>query len=296
MTKAWNDVSHRLIKIIHAKLNSIRAVTHIDYELSLETRIFRNAYCDEVLSIQAGGWIHQRYEYRDTGILPIAILRAIPYRRRMMFRLIFFRDCETSQRTQSISELTGIPIIIKELENNMKKLIPIVALSFLSATLAGTSCAADVQEKQQELLEKQLEVKEKQKELKQERREESAERVQASNQSMQQVSRASKIIGTNVKNPNGDKLGDIKELVLDPESGQVVYVVVSFGGILGVGDKLFALPWKALHWTRDKEYYVLDVDKSTLKKAPGFDKKHWPDSSKWDQLREEVNEFYQVNP
>ncbi|MDD5320295.1 MAG: PRC-barrel domain-containing protein [Methylococcales bacterium] len=171
----------------------------------------------------------------------------------------------------------------------MKKLIPIVALSFLSATLAGTSCAADVQQKQQTLLEKQ-------KELKHERREESAERVRASNESMQQVSRASKIIGTNVKNPNGDKLGDIKDLVLDPESGQVVYIVVAFGGVLGVGGKLFALPWKALHWTRDKEYYVLDVDKSTLKKAPGFDKKHWPDSSKWDQLREEVKEFYQVNP
>ena len=171
----------------------------------------------------------------------------------------------------------------------MNKFIPILAMSFLSATFIGTSCATDVQEKQQE-------VKEKQKELKKERLEESAECVQATNKSMQQVSRASKIIGTNVKNPDGDKLGDIKELVLDPESGQVVYVVVSFGGILGVGDKLFALPWKALHWTRDKQYYVLDVDKSTLKKAPGFDKKHWPDSSKWDQLREEVKEFYQANP
>jgi sporulation protein YlmC with PRC-barrel domain len=165
----------------------------------------------------------------------------------------------------------------------MKKLILIVTLSFLSAAFVGATCAADVQEKQQE-------AKEKQKELKQERRD------KAANESMQQVSRASKIIGTAVKNSNGDKLGKIKDLVLDPESGQVVYVVVSFGGLLGVGNKLFALPWKALHWTRDKEYYVFDVDKSTLKKAPGFDKKHWPDSSKWDQLREEVKEFYQVNP
>ena len=179
----------------------------------------------------------------------------------------------------------------------MKKLIPILAVSFLSATFGGTSYATDVQEKQQELMEKQQEVKEKQKELKQERKEESVELVQASNKSMQLVSRASKIIGTQVKNSNEDSLGKIKELVLDPESGQVVYAVVSFGGLLGVGDKLFALPWKALHWTRDKEYYVLDVDKTTLKKAPGFDKKHWPDSSnKWDQLNEEINQFYHVNP
>lgn len=179
----------------------------------------------------------------------------------------------------------------------MKTLISIVAVSFLSAAFVGTSLAADVQEKQQELQEKQQEVKEKQKELTHERRKESAERTQASNESMLQVSRASKIIGTRVKNPNGDSLGDIKELVLDPESGQVVYAVVSFGGVLGMGDKLFAVPWKALHWTRDKEYYVLDVDKDTLKKAPGFDKKHWPDSSnKWDQWREELNQFYHVNP
>lgn len=179
----------------------------------------------------------------------------------------------------------------------MKRLIPIVAVPFLSVTLGGAAYATDVQEKQQELIEKQQDVKETQQELQQENLKESVERVQAANESMQQVSRASKIIGTTVKNPKGDKLGDIKELVLDPESGHVVYAVVSFGGVLGMGNKLFAIPWKALHWTRDKEYYVLDLDKDTLKKAPGFDKKHWPDSSsKWDQQREEIEQFYRVTP
>ncbi|MDP3008487.1 MAG: PRC-barrel domain-containing protein [Methylococcales bacterium] len=111
------------------------------------------------------------------------------------------------------------------------------------------------------------------------------------------MSRASKIIGTTVKNANGDDLGDIKELVLNPESGQVVYAVVSYGGVLGLGDKLFAVPWKAMLWTADKEHYVLNVDKAMLKNAPGFDKAHWPDSaSKWDQQREEIEQFYHVNP
>lgn len=179
----------------------------------------------------------------------------------------------------------------------MRRLIPIVAVSFLSVTLGSVVYATDVQEKQQELIEKQQDVQETQQELQQENLKESAERVQASNESMQQVSRASKIIGTTVKNPKDDKLGDIEELVLDPESGHVVYAVVSFGGVLGLGNKLFAIPWKALHWTRDKEYYVLDLDKDTLKKAPGFDKKHWPDSSsKWDQQREEIEQFYRVTP
>lgn len=172
----------------------------------------------------------------------------------------------------------------------MKTLISIIAASFLSAAFVGTACAADVQEKQQE-------VKEKQKELKQERQKESVERSREANQEMQQVSRASKIIGTKVKNPNGENLGDIKELVIDPENGQVVYAVVSFGGVLGMGNKLFAIPWRALHWTRDKEYYVLDLDKDTLKKAPGFDKKHWPENSKkWEEQREALGQFYRVNP
>jgi sporulation protein YlmC with PRC-barrel domain len=179
----------------------------------------------------------------------------------------------------------------------MKKLIPIIAVSLLSMPFLGASYAADVQEKQKELTEKQQEVKETKQELKEEVKKENVEQVKEVNKSMQQVSRASKIIGTAVKDTNGDNLGDIKELVLNPESGQVVYAVVSYGGVLGLGDKLFAVPWKALQWTSDKEHYVLNVDKETLKKAPGFDKAHWPDSANtWDQQREEIEQFYHVKP
>jgi sporulation protein YlmC with PRC-barrel domain len=179
----------------------------------------------------------------------------------------------------------------------MKKLIPIIAVSFLSAGIVGTSYATDVESKQKELVKKQQDVQETKQELKQETKKEANEQVKDFNKSMQQVSRASKIIGTAVKNANGDNLGDIKELVLNPESGQVVYAVVSYGGVLGLGDKLFAVPWKALLWTPDKEHYILNVDKATLKNAPGFDKAHWPDSaSKWDQQREEIDQFYHINP
>lgn len=186
----------------------------------------------------------------------------------------------------------------------MKKLIPIVAVSFLSAAFMSASSAADVQEKQKELVEKQQElgkkqeeVQEKQIELRQESQKASTEHAQEANESMQQVSRASKITGTKVKNTTGDSLGDIKDLVIDPERGEVVYAVVSFGGVMGLGNKLFAIPWRALHWARDKEYYVLDLDKDTLKKAPGFDKKHWPaNSKKWEEQREALGQFYRVAP
>jgi len=179
----------------------------------------------------------------------------------------------------------------------MKQLIPIIAASFIGAAFVGTASAEDIKDKQEKVAEKQQEVKEAQQELKQETKKEAAKQAEASNKTMQQVSRASKIIGASVKTSTGDNLGDIKELVLNPESGQVVYAVVSYGGVMGMGDKLFAVPWKAFTWLRDKEYYTLNVDKATLAKAPGFDKSHWPESSThWDQQREEIHQFYRVAP
>lgn len=179
----------------------------------------------------------------------------------------------------------------------MKKLIPLVAASLLSAAFVSNAYATDAQDKQKEVVEKQQKVIEVQKELAQENQKEAVERAQVANESMQQISRATKIIGTSVKDAKDEKLGNIKELVLNPESGQIAYAVVSFGGVFGVGNKLFAVPWKALHWNRVKEFYILDLDKTALKKAPGFDKKHWPDSAdKWEQQREELNQFYQVKP
>jgi sporulation protein YlmC with PRC-barrel domain len=186
----------------------------------------------------------------------------------------------------------------------MKTLNSMVALSFLGAALVGPVYADEVKDKQKDLLEtqkelnkKQDEVKEKQTELNQANKEVSVERAQEANKSMQQVSRASKITGAKVKNIAGDSLGDINDLVIDPSNGQVVYAVVSFGGLMGMGDKLFAIPWRALHWTSPKDYYVLDLDKETLKKAPGFDKKHWPENSeKWEEQREALGQFYRVTP
>lgn len=82
--------------------------------------------------------------------------------------------------------------------------------------------------------------------------------------------------GTEVKNPAGENLGHLEEIMLDLDSGRVSYTVLSFGGILGIGDKLFAVPWQALAVDQQDEKLVLDVDKERLKEAPGFDKDHWP--------------------
>jgi sporulation protein YlmC with PRC-barrel domain len=94
------------------------------------------------------------------------------------------------------------------------------------------------------------------------------------------VHRASEIAGMSVRNPQGKELGTIKDTVIDVKAGQVKYAALSYGGFLGLGDKLFAVPWDALEHhqdiANDKHYFVLNVDEETLKRAPGFDSDKWP--------------------
>ncbi len=83
--------------------------------------------------------------------------------------------------------------------------------------------------------------------------------------------------GTSVKSPAGDSLGDIKDLMVDLTTGKVAYAVVSFGGLLGIGNKLFAVPLQALKQDAADKSFILDATKDALENAHGFDKDHWPD-------------------
>lgn len=82
--------------------------------------------------------------------------------------------------------------------------------------------------------------------------------------------------GNGVVNPQGEDLGKVEEIMLDIHSGRVAYVVLSFGGFLGLGDKLFAVPWDSLALDTNRQVFVLNVDRETLQNAPGFDKNNWP--------------------
>jgi sporulation protein YlmC with PRC-barrel domain len=88
---------------------------------------------------------------------------------------------------------------------------------------------------------------------------------------------AHSLLGDDVYNRQSESLGAIKEIMIDMRSGRVAYAVMSFGGFLGMGGKLFAVPWAALSLDTKDHRFVLDVDKDRLKDAPGFDKSHWPD-------------------
>lgn len=87
---------------------------------------------------------------------------------------------------------------------------------------------------------------------------------------------ADTLLGNDVYNKDDEDLGDIKEFMIDMDSGKVAYAVLSFGGLMGMGDKLFAVPWAALKLDTLNKRFTLNVPKGALKDAPGFDKDQWP--------------------
>ncbi|MEH8017354.1 PRC-barrel domain-containing protein [Rheinheimera muenzenbergensis] len=87
---------------------------------------------------------------------------------------------------------------------------------------------------------------------------------------------ANTLLGNDVYNHKEESLGDIKEIMLDISSGKVSYAVLSFGTFLGMGEKLFAVPWDALKLDTQNKRFVLAIEKERLSKAPGFDKHKWP--------------------
>jgi hypothetical protein len=87
---------------------------------------------------------------------------------------------------------------------------------------------------------------------------------------------ADTLLGNDVYNLADEKLGTIKEFMIDMASGRITYAVLSYGGFLGLGDRLFAVPWRALILNTKHRRFTLNVDKEVLKDAPGFDKGHWP--------------------
>lgn len=90
------------------------------------------------------------------------------------------------------------------------------------------------------------------------------------------VHRASQVIGTDVRNSQGDDLGRISDIVLDPSMTQVSYAVLSHGGALGMGAKRFAVPWTALQMQGKDQPALLNISKSDLDNQPGFGDQ-WPD-------------------
>lgn len=106
---------------------------------------------------------------------------------------------------------------------------------------------------------------------------------------------ASTLEGDKVVNRQGEDLGEIDEIMLDVPRGRIAYAVMSSGGFLGMGEKLFAIPWSALTLDTDNKCFVLDVDRQRLKDAPGFDKDNWP-SMPDTEFDTRVHSYYGTRP
>jgi uncharacterized protein YrrD len=101
--------------------------------------------------------------------------------------------------------------------------------------------------------------------------------------------------GDKVKNDAGEDLGEITDIMIDVPTGRVAYAVMSVGGFLGIGDKLFAIPWSAMQLDPENKCFRMNIDKTRFEQAPGFDKDHWPTMAdqRW---AEDVHTFYNARP
>ena len=82
-----------------------------------------------------------------------------------------------------------------------------------------------------------------------------------------------------------EDMGNVEDIVIDVLTGRIVYAVLSFGGFLGLGEKLYAVPWKALRYVKEMKVYVLNVNRDEIELGPSFDKGAWPQlTDEWNQL------------
>ncbi|MGE0596851.1 MAG: PRC-barrel domain-containing protein [Hyphomonadaceae bacterium] len=80
--------------------------------------------------------------------------------------------------------------------------------------------------------------------------------------------RAKKVLGTSVKDKSGDKIGTVEDIVLDKQNNSILFAVVGFGGVLGMGEKFHPLPWAVLDYNEDEDAYIVPYTKDELKAAP----------------------------
>ena len=102
---------------------------------------------------------------------------------------------------------------------------------------------------------------------------------------------AETLIGNHVHNLKNEHLGEIKEIMLDMRTGKVAYAVMSSGGVLSLGERLFAVPWEALKLDTVHKRFTMDVEKDRIENAPGFDTDNWPNMAE-QQWANQIHSYY----
>ena len=107
---------------------------------------------------------------------------------------------------------------------------------------------------------------------------------------------ASRVKGTAVYDTNGDKIGHVEDIILDKQSNQIMFAALGFGGVIGIGENYFPVPWSSLNYNEDKGGYIMALSKDTLDKAPNYALKDLVkhDGSLGD-IREKTYSYYKVD-
>jgi sporulation protein YlmC with PRC-barrel domain len=107
---------------------------------------------------------------------------------------------------------------------------------------------------------------------------------------------ASNVKGTAVYNNSGERIGTVEDVVLDKQSNQIMFAALGFGGVLGIGEKYYPVPWSMLDYNDDKGGYIVPLNKDSLKNAPAYDLK---ELTKHDgslgNIRQHAYDYYKVN-
>jgi len=106
---------------------------------------------------------------------------------------------------------------------------------------------------------------------------------------------AATLSGYLVRSLRHEDLGCIEELMVDPSSGTVIYAILSFGGLLGNGGKLYAVPWNALNLDADQRVFFLNVEREQMENSPKFDEENWPDFAD-PEWTERIHRHYGLRP
>ena len=110
---------------------------------------------------------------------------------------------------------------------------------------------------------------------------------------MNRAFRTDSITGTDVRSPSDEYLGSAEDVIVDPNTGQVSYVILARGGFLGIGEHYVAVPWRRLQATPNMDMLVLNTTDAALEKAPRVDPEAFADSQAYGKRSEEIDRFWQ---
>lgn len=100
------------------------------------------------------------------------------------------------------------------------------------------------------------------------------------------------LTGTDVRNPQDERLGSVSDVLLDPETGQISYLIVARGGFLGIGEESVAVPWERFRATPGVNTLVLDVPESDFENAPAVDLDTFGDPERRVEQNEQIDQYW----